>query len=180
SRLISDTDRTVENGEHYQKTTVLNVQAEQANMGDDEVMKKVVVKEDEFSGLIGNIAGNLIRDRVGGPGGDILAGLADNVLGGGGRGGYNNYDGGGGGGGFYGGGGQPQPPPSQPKSKGSKALDFLGGLIGGRKHDKTGNRGGGGFGGGGGGGYDDGGYGGGGGRPQGGGGFNLNDIGGST
>ncbi|KAK6028836.1 hypothetical protein OSTOST_05067 [Ostertagia ostertagi] len=75
-------------------------------------------------------------EEVGGPGGDILAGLADNVLGGGGRGGYNNYDGGGGG--FFGGGGQPQPSPSQPKSKGSKALDFIGGLIGGRKDDKKG------------------------------------------
>uniref|UniRef100_A0A0K0DIK1 PE-PGRS family protein n=1 Tax=Angiostrongylus cantonensis TaxID=6313 RepID=A0A0K0DIK1_ANGCA len=139
----------------------------------------VEVKPDEFSGLIGNIAGNFIRDRVGGPGGDILAGLADNVLGGGGGGGgYNRFDGGGGG--FYGGGGggPPQPPP-EPKSKGSKALDFLGGLIGGRK-DKKGSRGGGyndgGFGGGG---YSDGGFGGGGrGQGGGGGGFNLNDIGG--
>ncbi|VDO31389.1 unnamed protein product [Haemonchus placei] len=50
------------------------------------------------------------------------------------EGGYNNYDGGGGG--FYGGGGQPPPP--QHKSKGSKALDFLGGLIGGRKEDRKG------------------------------------------
>uniref|UniRef100_A0A7I4YCS1 Calpain catalytic domain-containing protein n=1 Tax=Haemonchus contortus TaxID=6289 RepID=A0A7I4YCS1_HAECO len=93
-------------------------------------------------------------------------------------GGYNNYDGGGGGGGFYGGGGQPPPP--QHKSKGSKALDFLGGLIGGRKEDRKGNRGGGGGYPGGGGGYDDDyGGGGGGGRSRGGGGgFNLNDIGG--
>ncbi|XGW16965.1 hypothetical protein V3C99_001972 [Haemonchus contortus] len=162
-------------------------------MGDEEVVQKVVVKPEEFSGLIGNIAGNLIRDRASGPGGDILAGLADNVLGGGGgRGGYNNYDGGGGGG-FYGGGGQPPPP--QHKSKGSKALDFLGGLIGGRKEDRKGrdpmgdiiggliggggNRGGGGGYPGGGGGYDDDyGGGGGGGRSRGGGGFNLNDIGG--
>ncbi|KAK6026038.1 hypothetical protein OSTOST_08045, partial [Ostertagia ostertagi] len=57
-----DADRTVENDEHYQKTTVSNEQASQPAMGDEEVMKK-----------------------VGGPGGDILAGLADNVLGGGGR-----------------------------------------------------------------------------------------------
>ncbi|VDO31388.1 unnamed protein product [Haemonchus placei] len=33
-------------------------------MGDEETIQKVVVKPDEFSGLIGNIAGNLIRDRV--------------------------------------------------------------------------------------------------------------------
>ncbi|KAK6057982.1 hypothetical protein COOONC_04448 [Cooperia oncophora] len=59
-----DTDRAVENEEHYQKTTVTNVQSQQATMADEEVMQKVVVKEDEFSGLIGNIAGNLIRDRV--------------------------------------------------------------------------------------------------------------------
>ncbi|KHJ89557.1 calpain clp-1 family protein [Oesophagostomum dentatum] len=107
-------------------------------MGDDEVMQKVEVKPEEFSGLIGNIAGNLIRDRVGGPGGDILAGLAGNVLGGGGGGGRydNNYDGGGGGG-YYGGGGPPPEPPSpKKKSKGKKALNFLGELIGVKKKEK--------------------------------------------
>ncbi|WKX98459.1 hypothetical protein Q1695_013832 [Nippostrongylus brasiliensis] len=165
-------------------------------MGDEEVMQKVEVKGDEFSGLIGNIAGNFIRDKVGGPGGDILAGLAGNVLGGGGGGGgggYNN-DVGGGGGGFFSGGGGGAPPP-QPKSK-SGPLDFISGLIGGgRKEAKKGgnpmndiiggflggggNRGGGGGGGFGGGGGNDGGFGGGGGgRPQGGGGGGGFDIGG--
>ncbi|VDO90800.1 unnamed protein product [Heligmosomoides polygyrus] len=135
-------------------------------MSNEEVMQKVEVKGDEFSGLIGNIAGNFIRDKVGGPGGDILAGLAGNAFGGG----------GGGGGGFFGGGGQPQPP-VEPKSKGNQALDFIGGLIGGKKDGTKGSKGGGGASG-----FNDGGFGGGGGggaRPPqgGGGGFNLNDIG---
>ena len=33
-------------------------------MADEEVMQKVEVREEEFSGLIGNIAGNMIRDKV--------------------------------------------------------------------------------------------------------------------
>ncbi|VDM56272.1 unnamed protein product [Angiostrongylus costaricensis] len=95
-------------------------------MGDDEIMRKVEVKPDEFSGLIGNIAGNFIRDRVGGPGGDILAGLADNVLGGGGGSGYN--DGGFGGGGYndggFGGGGR-----GQGGGGGGFNLNDIGGII---------------------------------------------------
>ncbi|KHN79985.1 hypothetical protein Tcan_07119 [Toxocara canis] len=42
----------------------------------------VKVRENEFSGLIGNLAGNLIRDKVGGGAGQLLGGLADNVFGG--------------------------------------------------------------------------------------------------
>ncbi|KAK6741722.1 hypothetical protein RB195_009537 [Necator americanus] len=119
-------DRAVDSNDQYQKHNVSNDQtAPPQKMGDEEVMQKVEVKGDEFSGLIGNIAGNLIRDKVGGPGGDILAGLAGNVLGGGGGGGRDpmgdiiggilggggSRGGGGGGyndGGFGGGGGRPQ------------------------------------------------------------------------
>ncbi|KAL6728148.1 hypothetical protein Aduo_009950 [Ancylostoma duodenale] len=186
-----DPDRAVDSNEQYQKNNVNNDQsAPSANMGDDEVMQKIEVKGDEFSGLIGNIAGNLIRDKVGGPGGDILAGLAGNVFGGGGGGGgySNNY---GGGGDFFGGGGLAPEPPPKKKSTKKKALNFLGGLIGVKKKEEKKGRdpmgdiiggilgGGGSRGGGGGGGYNDGGFGGGGGgRQGGGGGFNLNDIGG--
>ncbi|UMM25914.1 hypothetical protein L5515_005533 [Caenorhabditis briggsae] len=149
-------------------------------MADDEeeIIQKIEVKPDEFNGLIGSIAGNLIRDKVGGPGGDILGGLASNFFGGGGGGGGGggfgggnggfggggqNY-GGGGGGNNYGGGGGNQ--------VGGGFGDILGGLLGG-----GGQRGGGGGGqnyGGGGGNYG----GGGGNQGGGGGGFNLNDIGG--
>ncbi|RCN39845.1 calpain family cysteine protease, partial [Ancylostoma caninum] len=190
---FSDPDRAVDSNEQYQKNNLNNDQsAPSANMGDDEVMQKIEVKGDEFSGLIGNIAGNLIRDKVGGPGGDILAGLAGNVFGGGGGGGgggySNNY---GGGGDFFGGGGLAPEPPPKKKSTKKKALNFLGGLIGVKKKEEKKGRdpmgdiiggilgGGGSRGGGGGGGYNDGGFGGGGGgRQGGGGGFNLNDIGG--
>ncbi|GMT19218.1 hypothetical protein PFISCL1PPCAC_10515, partial [Pristionchus fissidentatus] len=101
--------------------------------GEDEEFKKIEVKQDEFSGLIGNIAGNILRDKVGGDAGNILAGLADNVLSGGGnKGGF-----GAGGGGFGGGGG----------GGGNDLGGLLGGLLSG-----GGNRGNqGGFGGGGGG-----------------------------
>ncbi|KAF8358823.1 hypothetical protein PRIPAC_93818 [Pristionchus pacificus] len=103
--------------------------------GEEEEFKKVEVKPDEFNGLIGNIAGNLIRDKVGGDAGNILAGLADNVLSGGGgnKGGF-----GAGGGGFGGGGGG-----------GNDLGGLLGNLLGGGGN--RGNQGGGGFGGGGGG-----------------------------
>lgn len=47
---------------------------------------QVEVKPDEFNGLIGNIAGNLIRSKMGGPQGDILGGLASNIFSGGGGG----------------------------------------------------------------------------------------------
>lgn len=43
------------------------------------------------------------------------------------------------GGGFFGGGGQPQPP-VEPKSKGNQALDFIGGLIGGKKDGTKGSK----------------------------------------
>ncbi|VDM45113.1 unnamed protein product [Toxocara canis] len=46
------------------------------------LISKVKVRENEFSGLIGNLAGNLIRDKVGGGAGQFLGGLADNVFGG--------------------------------------------------------------------------------------------------
>lgn len=48
---------------------------------------KVELQGDQFNGLIGNIAGNMIRDKVGGGAGDFLGGLAGNFLGGGGGGG---------------------------------------------------------------------------------------------
>lgn len=82
-----------------------------SNMNNDieEPITKVEIKNDEFNGLIGNIAGNLIRDKMGGgAAGDILGGLAGNFLGGGGGG---QRGGGGGGdignliGGLVGGGG---------------------------------------------------------------------------
>ncbi|EYC15167.1 hypothetical protein Y032_0038g3665 [Ancylostoma ceylanicum] len=135
-KWFPDPDRAVDSNEQYQKNNVNNDQsAPSANMGDDEVMQKIEVKGDEFSGLIGNIAGNLIRDKVGGPGGDILAGLAGNVLGGGGGGGgySNNY---GGGGDFFGGGGLAPEPPPKKKSTKKKALNFLGGLIGVKKKEE--------------------------------------------
>ena len=50
------------------------------------------MKNEEFSGLIGNIAGNMLRDGIGGNSGNLIGGLISNI-GGGGRGG-----GGGGGG----------------------------------------------------------------------------------
>uniref|UniRef100_A0A7E4VCX7 Calpain catalytic domain-containing protein n=1 Tax=Panagrellus redivivus TaxID=6233 RepID=A0A7E4VCX7_PANRE len=67
-------------------------------MGDDieAPMTKVHVQEDEFNGLIGSLAGNLIRDKVGGNAGDILGGLAGNFLSG------DSGRGGGGGGGDIG------------------------------------------------------------------------------
>ena len=54
------------------------------NMGDiEEPIQKVELKQDEFNGLIGNIAGNLLRDGLGGgSGGNLLGGLASNLLGG--------------------------------------------------------------------------------------------------
>ncbi|XGW16958.1 hypothetical protein V3C99_001972, partial [Haemonchus contortus] len=139
-------DQAVEKDEHYQKATVTNVQTNQETMGDEEVVQKVVVKPEEFSGLIGNIAGNLIRDRASGPGGDILAGLADNVLGGGGgrgrdpmgdiiggliggggnRGGGGGYPGGGGGyDDDYGGGGGG----GRSRGGGGFNLNDIGGII---------------------------------------------------
>lgn len=52
--------------ERYEKKEQATDQTRQDEMADDEeVMKKVEVKPDEFNGLIGNIAGNLIRDKVG-------------------------------------------------------------------------------------------------------------------
>uniref|UniRef100_A0A0M3HM86 Uncharacterized protein n=1 Tax=Ascaris lumbricoides TaxID=6252 RepID=A0A0M3HM86_ASCLU len=45
---------------------------------------QVKLKEDEFSGLIGNLAGDLLRNKVGGGAGQFLGGLADDILGGGG------------------------------------------------------------------------------------------------
>ncbi|RCN40219.1 hypothetical protein ANCCAN_13866, partial [Ancylostoma caninum] len=61
---FSDPDRAVDSNEQYQKNNLNNDKsAPSANMGDDEVMQKIEVKGDEFSGLIGNIAGNLIRDK---------------------------------------------------------------------------------------------------------------------
>lgn len=39
---------------------------------------QVKLHEDEFSGLIGNIAGSIIRDRVGGTAGDVLGNLVGN------------------------------------------------------------------------------------------------------
>ncbi|VDN32310.1 unnamed protein product [Cylicostephanus goldi] len=100
-------------------------------MADDQ-MQKVTVKGDEFSGFIGNIAGNLIRDRVDLP--EMFLAVAVvvslNMI----SSGYNNnYDGGGG---FFGGGGLPPEPPPEKKSKGKKALNFLGGLIGVKKKEK--------------------------------------------
>lgn len=50
------------------------------------------MRPNEFNGLIGSIAGGMIKDRIGGPAGDIIGGL---LSGGGGGGGY-----GGGGGNF--------------------------------------------------------------------------------
>uniref|UniRef100_A0AC34F2B4 Calpain catalytic domain-containing protein n=1 Tax=Panagrolaimus sp. ES5 TaxID=591445 RepID=A0AC34F2B4_9BILA len=67
-------------------------------MGDnvEDEIKKVTLKEDEFNGLIGNIAGNMIKEKMGGgAAGDILSGLAGKFLGGGDGG---NSGGGGGGG----------------------------------------------------------------------------------
>ena len=40
------------------------------------------VRQDEFNGLIGNIAGGLIRDRIGGKAGDFIGGI---IGGGGGK-----------------------------------------------------------------------------------------------
>uniref|UniRef100_A0A1I7YWG2 Calpain catalytic domain-containing protein n=1 Tax=Steinernema glaseri TaxID=37863 RepID=A0A1I7YWG2_9BILA len=139
------------------------------DMGDgvEEECQQVHVREDEFNGLISNIAGNLIRDKIGGGAGDLIGGLLSGGggSGGGGRGGggYDDRRGyddnrGGGGGGFN--------------------IGNIGNLIGGLT--------GGGGSGGGGGGYDDrrGGYddrrGGGGyddNRGGGGGGFNIGNIG---
>ncbi|TKR77528.1 hypothetical protein L596_018482 [Steinernema carpocapsae] len=101
-------------------------------MGDgvEEEFAQVHVQENEFNGLIGSIAGNLIRDKIGGGAGDLIGGIAGNVLGGGGNRGGGGFGGGGGGGGMG---------------------DIIGGILGG---GGGGNRGGGGsgFGGGGGGG----------------------------
>lgn len=41
------------------------------------------MKGDEFNGLIGNIAGNFLRDNVGGTAGNILGGLVSGGGGGG-------------------------------------------------------------------------------------------------
>ncbi|CAD5234502.1 unnamed protein product [Bursaphelenchus xylophilus] len=133
----------------------------------EDEFKKVEVQPDEFNGLIGSLAGNFIRDKVGGGAGDLLGGLAGNFLSGnGGRGGGFGGPGGGGGGGDL----------------GNILGDLLGGGGGGRRPQQ--DFGGGGFGGGGGsrgGGFDMGdlagvigGLAGGGGRGGGGGG---NDIG---
>ncbi|KIH52778.1 hypothetical protein ANCDUO_17115, partial [Ancylostoma duodenale] len=113
-------DRAVDSNEQYQKNNVNNDQsAPSANMGDDEVMQKIEVKGDEFSGLIGNIAGNLIRDKF-----SVVVC----------SGGYsNNY---GGGGDFFGGGGLAPEPPPKKKSTKKKALNFLGGLIGVKKKEE--------------------------------------------
>ncbi|VDK81562.1 unnamed protein product [Gongylonema pulchrum] len=44
-------------------------------MADEEELQKVNVGKDEFGGLIGGIAGNLIENQVGGSAGQILGGL---------------------------------------------------------------------------------------------------------
>ncbi|CAJ0942432.1 unnamed protein product, partial [Mesorhabditis belari] len=186
---ITDTDRVVNqsNGDHYQKATSRHGN-HGARMGEEEEIKKITLKDDEFSGLIGNIAGNFIKDKVGGNAGNILAGLADNVLsgsgggggggGGGGRGDWGNGEGNGGDfreksggiggilGGLFG-------KKKQQKANGNGFGDLIGGFLGGGGGG-GGNRGGdGGFDNSGGGGNRGGNGGGGGG---GGGGFNFNDI----
>ncbi|KAE9554192.1 hypothetical protein FO519_002613 [Halicephalobus sp. NKZ332] len=60
------------------KIKVVNAEA---SMGDiEEPVKKVQIKQDEFSGLIGNLAGNLLSG--GGGGNNLIGGLASNILGG--------------------------------------------------------------------------------------------------
>ncbi|ULU03285.1 hypothetical protein L3Y34_002688 [Caenorhabditis briggsae] len=105
-------------------------------MADDEeeIIQKIEVKPDEFNGLIGSIAGNLIRDKVGGPGGDILGGLASNFFGGGGGGGggggFGGGNGGFGGGSNSGGGfGGNSNNDNQGKRKRDMAKDLIGGIF---------------------------------------------------
>uniref|UniRef100_A0AC34QS88 Uncharacterized protein n=1 Tax=Panagrolaimus sp. JU765 TaxID=591449 RepID=A0AC34QS88_9BILA len=111
---------------------IQNLEVSTTTMGDiEEPVKKVELKPDEFNGLIGNIAGNLIRDKIGGGAGDILGGLAGNFIGGGGN------QGGGGGdignliggliaGNFIGGGGN-----QGGGGGGGDIGNLIGGLIGG-------------------------------------------------
>ncbi|KAK0416655.1 hypothetical protein QR680_012613 [Steinernema hermaphroditum] len=149
------------------------------DMGDgvEDEFQQVHVRDNEFNGLIGSIAGNLIRDKIGGGAGDLIGGLLSS--GGGGGGGRGGYGGGGGGG-------------------GNPMGDIIGGILGGGgggdhrddDYDRGGRGGGGGGGmgdiiggifggggsrGGGGGGYDDRGYDDH--RRGGGGGINIGDIG---
>uniref|UniRef100_A0A915DFL9 Calpain catalytic domain-containing protein n=1 Tax=Ditylenchus dipsaci TaxID=166011 RepID=A0A915DFL9_9BILA len=71
----------------------------QPKMGKDveEKFSKVELQPDQFNGLIGNIAGNFISDKLGGgAGGKIIGDLAGNLLSGGGGGGAGSGGGGGG------------------------------------------------------------------------------------
>lgn len=42
---------------------------------DEEELKQIYLNNDEFAGLIGDLAGNFIRNQVGGDVGQILGGL---------------------------------------------------------------------------------------------------------
>ncbi|VIO92639.1 Hypothetical thiol protease C06G4.2 in chromosome III, putative [Brugia malayi] len=144
-------------------------------MEDDKEEECVAVRlhDDEFSGLIGNIAGGILRDRVGGTAGDILGNLVGNFGGHGagsgyGSGGYNQPGGYGSGGynqpGGYGSGGYNQPAGygsggyNQPGGYGSGGYNQPGGYGSGGYNQPGGYNQGGGYGSGGG--YDHGGYGG--------------------
>ncbi|CEF68274.1 Calpain-2 catalytic subunit [Strongyloides ratti] len=81
--------RNIDQGESVKVVT-----NQYSKMGNDveEDFSKVELQPDQFNGLIGNIAGNFIRDKVGGGAGDILGGLAGNFLsGGGGNSGGNDF-----------------------------------------------------------------------------------------
>lgn len=47
---------------------------EKTKMG-EEVIPKVTIKGDEFGGLIGSLAGNILQDKIGGGAGEIIGGL---------------------------------------------------------------------------------------------------------
>uniref|UniRef100_A0A914H1V6 Calpain catalytic domain-containing protein n=1 Tax=Globodera rostochiensis TaxID=31243 RepID=A0A914H1V6_GLORO len=67
----------------------------------DDDFRKVEIRPNEFGGLIGNFAGGMVRNKIGGPAGDFLGGL---LSGGGGSSGFGGQGGGGPGSGGGGGG----------------------------------------------------------------------------
>ncbi|KAI6209484.1 Calpain family cysteine protease [Aphelenchoides besseyi] len=100
----------------------------------DEEFKKVELQPDQFGGLIGNLGADLLRNQIGGHGGDIIGGLLSGNSGGNagfGSGGSNNVGNLlgnliGGGGGFGGGGSQ-----NRGGGGGSFDLNDIAGVIGG-------------------------------------------------
>lgn len=55
------------------------------------------LQPDQFNGLIGNLAGDFLKQKLGGgAGGDLLGGLAGNLLSGGGNSGFGGANSGGG------------------------------------------------------------------------------------